>query len=298
MQLYESLALFVALCWASSGLITVMPAQHLGTFGFSRWRIIFAALLLILITTILQRWHGFAPQHLIYFILSGFLGIFIGDSLLFACLNIMGPRRAMVLFASNALFTVLFASLLLSESFSFASALGGLILISGVMLAIFYGKRTGNTHPWEQDKSKLTLGITLGIAAAICQAIGSILAKPAMDEGADPIAASAIRLTIAALLHIFLRLVWPSMTQVKNPMTQNIAVRLMLSSAIGMGLGMTLLLLAMQKGNVGTVATLSATSPVLVLPMLWFFYKQAPPIGAWVGASLCVLGTAILILTS
>ena len=297
MQLYEFLALFVAFCWASSGLITVAPAQHLGTFGFSRWRMISAATILFLITTVMQRWDGFTSDHLAYFLLSGFVGIFIGDTLLFACLNIMGPRRAMILFASNALFTVLLAYLFLSETISWLSLIGATILIFGVMLAIFHGKRTGNTHPWEQDRQKLSLGIILGLTAALCQAIGSILAKPAMDDGADPMAASAIRLSAAACLHIGLFLLLPKKTASLNPMTASIAARLVFSSTVGMGIGMTVLLLAMQMGDVGIVATLSATSPVLVLPMLWFFYKQSPPLGAWLGAGFCVGGTALILLS-
>jgi drug/metabolite transporter (DMT)-like permease len=44
------------------------------------------------------------------------------------------------------------------------------------------------------------------------------------------------------------------------------------------------------------VATiLSATTPVILLPLLWITIRQAPAAGAWLGAVLTVLGTALLI---
>jgi len=58
---------------------------------------------------------------------------------------------------------------------------------------------------------------------------------------------------------------------------------------------MTLVLLALEKGDVGMVAILSSVSPILVLPLLWFQLKRAPALGAWVGASLTVVGTALIL---
>ena len=46
-----------------------------------------------------------------------------------------------------------------------------------------------------------------------------------------------------------------------------------------MGVGMTLVLLALEKGDVGMVAILSSVSPILVLPLLWFQLKRAPATG-------------------
>jgi uncharacterized membrane protein len=65
---------------------------------------------------------------------------------------------------------------------------------------------------------------------------------------------------------------------------------------IGMGLGMSLILLALQHGNVGMVGILSSVSPVLVLPLLWWHLGRAPATGAWWGASLTVVGTILVLI--
>ena len=59
---------------------------------------------------------------------------------------------------------------------------------------------------------------------------------------------------------------------------------------------MTLLLFALSGGNVGIVSTLSATSPVIILPMLWLKTGERPAGGAWVGAALVVIGMGFIFL--
>ena len=63
----------------------------------------------------------------------------------------------------------------------------------------------------------------------------------------------------------------------------------------GMGLGMGLLLWALRDGPVGSVGVLSGLSPVLILPMLWWTFRSAPAPGAWIGAAVAVLGTAMVV---
>jgi drug/metabolite transporter (DMT)-like permease len=69
-----------------------------------------------------------------------------------------------------------------------------------------------------------------------------------------------------------------------------------LNGFVGMGLGMTFILMALQKGDVGMVAILSSVTPVLVLPIMWWQLRRAPAWGAWLGAGLTVVGTALILL--
>jgi drug/metabolite transporter (DMT)-like permease len=62
-----------------------------------------------------------------------------------------------------------------------------------------------------------------------------------------------------------------------------------------MALGMTLILQAMRHGQAGLVAVLSSVTPVLILPLLWLVYRRRPALGAWVGASFAVAGTALIL---
>lgn len=59
---------------------------------------------------------------------------------------------------------------------------------------------------------------------------------------------------------------------------------------------MTLLLYALSGGKAGIGSTLSATSPVILLPMLWARTGERPAAGAWAGAALVVAGMALILL--
>ena len=62
-----------------------------------------------------------------------------------------------------------------------------------------------------------------------------------------------------------------------------------------MVIGMTLILQALKTGDAGLIGMLSSVSPVLVVPLLWLVYKRRPAVGAWIGASLTVAGTVLIL---
>ncbi|MCF9489906.1 EamA family transporter, partial [Vibrio parahaemolyticus] len=64
---------------------------------------------------------------------------------------------------------------------------------------------------------------------------------------------------------------------------------------LAMAVGMTLILYALREGNVGMVALLSSTTPIMLLPILWVYTKQRPNRFAWLGALVAVMGTGILV---
>jgi drug/metabolite transporter (DMT)-like permease len=66
------------------------------------------------------------------------------------------------------------------------------------------------------------------------------------------------------------------------------------TAMIGLLLGMTLFLYALQGPATGIVATLSATSPVIILPLLWLRTGQRPSGLSWLGAGLAVLGLGLI----
>jgi drug/metabolite transporter (DMT)-like permease len=67
-----------------------------------------------------------------------------------------------------------------------------------------------------------------------------------------------------------------------------------LTALIGLLLGMTLFLYALQGSQTGIIATLSATSPVIILPLLWLRTGQRPSATSWAGAALAVAGLALI----
>lgn len=292
---YDFLALAAAACWAVSSLLSASAARHLGAFAYSRWRMFCVSLMLWAAAMVTGGWASLSTPALGVMAASGLIGIFIGDTALYAAMNRLGPRRASVLFATHALFSVLLGFALFDERIGAQALAGGVLLVGGVMTAIFFGKRGNETHAWEQDNGSLWPGIALGLLSALCQSVATLMVKPVMEGNVDPVAASAVRMTTAFAAHM--ALLWCGLAVAKPLQRINWPVfgMVALNAFLAMGVGMTLILLALRHGEVGMVAMLSSVSPVLVLPLLWLIMKRRPASGAWVGALVTVIGTALIV---
>ena len=226
---------------------------------------------------------------------SGVIGIFIGDTALFACMNRLGPRRSGVLFATHALFSAVIAWWWLGETLWGWALVGSGLLVGGVMLAIVWGRRGDEQHGWEQTRGRLLVGVGLGLLAALCQSVATLMLKPLMTSGIDAVAGSAMRMSMALVAHVLLLSSGWRGARVQAPMRWRDAGLTFASAAVAMALGMTLILEAMRHGQAGLVAILSSVTPILILPALWLVYRRRPAAGAWLGAGLAVVGTALLL---
>jgi len=184
---------------------------------------------------------------------------------------------------------------LLGERMSLQAFAGAVLTLLGVMTAIVLGRHKDETHAWEADSGHVGAGVALALLAALCQAVGSLIAKPVMALQVDPVMASAVRVTVATSAHFVLLAAGFSASRAHQAATPRVLAQTAMNGFIAMGIGMTLVLLALEKGDVGMVAILSSVSPILVLPLLWFQLKRAPAPGAWVGATLTVVGTALIL---
>ncbi|ARV20169.1 hypothetical protein AEP_03246 [Curvibacter sp. AEP1-3] len=292
---YDWLALGAAACWALTGLISAPQARHLGAFAFTRWRMGLVFVMLAPVVLFNGAWHSISGAQALVLIASGLIGIFVGDTALFASMNRLGPRRTGVLFATHALFSALLGFLVLDERMGTQAILGGALVVGGVMTAIALGSRKDESHALEQIRGHVPSGVALGLVAALCQATGSLIAKPVMASGVDPVAATVLRVGATCAAHLALLWGGAQLARTQNPLSWPVVGKVALSGMIGMGLGMSLILLALQHGNVGMVGILSSVSPVLVLPLLWWHLGRSPAKGAWWGAGLTVVGTILVL---
>lgn len=300
MPLAELSGLVAALCWTISSLMAPGLIQRFGTMRFNTVRIMIASVILLFISLVTQRFNASLWLHADLIILSGVLGIFLGDTMLFTAVHRLGPRRTGVIFATNAPMSILLGWLFLNEHLSLNQLFACGLVLSGVVIAILFGKRQ-SLHAWEQTKGKLSVGILMALGGALGQASGALLSKPALLDGADPIAVSALRVTTGAVAlmlayGLFYRHRQPEHAIPFSQLTRQDFIGIAALATIGMVIGMSVLVWGVGNANVGIVTTLSAVVPVLILPGLWITTGQRPTFGAWLGAILVVTGAALIIL--
>jgi drug/metabolite transporter (DMT)-like permease len=240
-------------------------------------------------TLIVGDWRTLTGSQIGFLSLSGFLSVIIAGLAYFNAIYLAGPRVTALLFSLTSPFALLAGYLVLGETVSLQQGLGIAVVLAGVTLAVGGGRR-----PAEPRAKRPWLGIAFGTLAALGQALGTLAARPAMESGAEPIAAIAIRMGTAAIF--FAGLLLLPIPRLHRPYAFSArdlgaaAVAAFFSAA----LATALLMSALAEGKVGIVSTLSSMTPVLILPMVWIRSGVAPTPRAWFGAALAVAGTALI----
>ena len=137
MLIYYLIAILAAFCWSVSSLISADIARNIGGLAFNRIRLFFVSLMLIAFTIYQDTWNTIHNDFFFTIIISGIIGIFVGDTLLFIALQKIGPRRNNILFSLAAPFTVMLNIFFLNEVMTFVNLLGCLIVFFGVVMIKF-----------------------------------------------------------------------------------------------------------------------------------------------------------------
>ncbi len=289
LPLHELAALGTATCWALTGLIAADAVRMIGPFYFNLLRQGFVTLLLAGIT--LLTFSGDLPdwQAAALLAVSGVIGILLGDTFNFAAVGRLGPRRAGAIFALNAPMAAVLGWAILGEKLPLLAVIGIGVTAAGVALAIM-GRPALNAHRLEQTQGAVMLGVLFGLGAALGQALGALIAKPVMTAGIDPYFASLLRVGASGLMMGLIAPFGPP----RPPLTTKALVITAVTAVIGLLIGMTLLLYALKGAETGIISTLSATSPIIILPLMWLRTGQRPSPLSWAGGALAVLGLALI----
>ena len=292
--IHEFAALGTATCWAITGLISADAVRSLGAFHFNLIRQGLVTVLLGLIVVATGAWAGQTWTTIAVLAASGVIGILIGDTLNFAAVGRIGPRRAGAVFALNAPMAALLGWVVLGEALSLQAVAGICMTAGGVAVAIL-GRPRADAHRLETVQGLLLTGLLFGLGAAFGQAAGSLIARPIMHGGIDPYLASLFRVGASGLT---MGLLSATAFAPARPavITQNALILTVATAIIGLLIGMTLFLYALQGSQTGIIATLSATSPVIILPLLWLRTGQRPTLLSFVGAAMAVAGLGLIFL--
>jgi drug/metabolite transporter (DMT)-like permease len=290
--IHELAALGTATCWAMTGIIASDAIRALGAFHFNLIRQVFVTLVLAAVvlmsgTLSLPKWQGTAVLAV-----SGVVGILLGDTLNFAAVGRLGPRRAGAVFALNAPMAAVLGWLVLGERLVGQAWAGIAVTVAGVALAIL-GRPASGAHRLEEVWGGLGIGVLFGLGAAFGQATGALIARPWMAGGLDAYVGSLIRVGASGLV-MGLVATMPFAPPRPRVVSRRVLILTGATALIGLLLGMTLFLFALQGSQTGIIATLSATSPVIILPLLWLRTGQRPSALSWAGALLAVIGLALI----
>jgi drug/metabolite transporter (DMT)-like permease len=308
----EAFAIASALCIALSSMFLSELKGRVPLIQLARWQMLATFAMTGLVSLGVGGWRTVGPGEFWLLAASSVSGIAIASITYFGTIYVVGPRITALLFSLTSPFALALGYLALGETINGWQGLGVALVLGGIVLAIGIPRRflkRGDSAPAMPVVAPATMplstasapplrgrlwpGIALGVVTAVGQAVGSLLARPAMAAGVEPFTAMALRSGLAAV--IFVALAATPVGAGSRSAFRFGALALALGSAfVGTSLGMSLLMAALHRGSVGIVSTLSSMTPVLILPMVWIRSRERPPAAAWCGALLAVAGTALI----
>ncbi|GLH73568.1 hypothetical protein GETHLI_20700 [Geothrix limicola] len=287
----ESAALLTAACWALNSVCFTVAGRRVGSASVNLGRLLMALAAMILVHQValgspfpLQA----GAARLGWLGASGLIGFALGDAVLFEAFVLIGARLSMLLMTLSPIFSALLAWMFFRQSLSLAKILAMVVTLAGIAWVVWDGgEQEAHPHLWR--------GILLGIGGAFGQSVGMIFSLFGLAGGFSPISANLIRVsagTIALLLYFGatgrLRGTLGSMRDGRA--TAFIA----LGALTGPVLGVVLSLIAISRSSMGVAATLMSLSPVILLPVSHFTFKEKVGGHAILGTLLALAGAAAL----
>jgi len=292
----EIVALITAVCWSFTSLLFTVAGKRVGSRVVNRVRLLLAMPFLAIAHLLLQgevlpihaalsRWGWLGS--------SAIIGLVMGDGLLFYAFTLIGTRLSMLLMTLAPVISTLMAWVFLDETLSLVEISAVIVTLSSVAWVV---SERDNSGPVNSDPKNYVIGVLCGIGGAFGQALGLILSKQGMAGDFPALSASLIRVSVAAVVIWLWALaqgqVRPTIEGLRN---QRACWALLGGSVIGPFIGMTLSLAAVQLTHVGIASTLMSLSPVLLLPLVHWIFKERISQRAIVGTVAAMVGVAMIL---
>ncbi|MCX6137020.1 MAG: DMT family transporter [Ignavibacteriales bacterium] len=290
----EISALTTAVLWSGSSLAFADATKRVGSFYVNMTRLLFAAVLLSLTVVVFRLDVFLKTSQFSYLIVSGMFGLVFGDTFLFRAYRYNSARITMLLMSASPAVAAVLAYFVLHERLSAWGILGIAVTLAGIFFVVL--EQSG------RSSVRMTIsgaGLLYGFLAAIGQGAGLIFGKMAFNEGPiNGFVAAAVRVVSATIILLPVAMM---SRHYKKPLevfrNDRRALRAtIVGSILGPFLGITASLLAVAYTDVGIAATLIATVPIIMLPLVRVIYKERLSSKAVIGAFIAVAGVAILFL--
>jgi drug/metabolite transporter (DMT)-like permease len=294
----EIVALSVSIAWAGTSTLFTLAGRKVGSVVTNRVRLIFAVVFLSVTHWVIHAepipMHV-EPMRLFWLALSGVIGLVIGDAMLFQALVWVGPRISMLLMSLSPIFAGLASWVVLGEPLSGFQFLAITVTIGGIVWVIWERGANGEQHGYNRNYLR---GILFGLGGALGQALGLVTSKLGLYGEFSALSGTLIRMATAAIIMWVLALVQgQALATIKRVQHHRQALSLILGGAFfGPFLGVWLSLVAVQRAKVGIASTLMSLSPIVLLPISYFVFKERINLSKVLGTIVALSGVAMLFL--
>ncbi|MDP4160101.1 MAG: DMT family transporter [Bacillota bacterium] len=292
-HLGEFAALMTAFCWTLSATAFEVAGKRVGSLSVNLIRLIFAFVLISgynLFTRGMVLPLDASGSTWFWLICSGLIGFVLGDLFLFQAYVEVGSRISLLIMSIVPPITAIAGFLILGERITLMSTLGMVITLGGIALVILM-KDLG------EKKVKLShslKGLTFAFLGACGQAFGLVLSKLGMGTF-DPFAATQIRIIAGIFGFIIVITLLKGWGTLYTALNDKKSLKwISIGSVFGPFLGVSLSLYAVQLAPTGIVSTLTSITPILIIPVSVFLFKEKVRPQEILGAFISLVGVSLL----
>lgn len=301
----EIFALATALCWAGSSMSFAYASRAVGGLPVNHFRLFVAVPVLALLAWLLtgQWWPSHvAEDRVLLLVMSGLVGLVLGDIGFFHALAVLGPRVSSVVMSCWPALTVVIEMARGHVPTAWV-VLGILTTVLGVAIVLLRSREGTSWNPGMTRRQWAT-GFAGAVIGALGQAGGVVLARAAMANGPDlpdglsPLQATVVRMAAAAVgMQCVAAVHRRPLALARVCRDRRVVGAALLGALFGPIVGVWLSMAATHHAHdVGVAASLMATTPIFLMPIsIWLYGARIGWLGG-IGTVLAVAGAVLLFL--
>ena len=288
LNLGDFYAILTALCWSCGVIFFEITGRVLNSLQISLLKNIVGVLGFISFI-ILQGdpFPDFIGQEYLILIISGIIGVAIGDILFLASLRRIGSSLSAIVSTGYTISIFILAFLMFGEVISFISYLGGVLVIIGVVIGTI-------DRDLERTPKEILYGVSFGLLANLCTAYSVLLLRPIMDvHPVVPIA--LVRFSIGMIISAFGILYLNGKLALKETILKGFSNYNLLAGAFfGTFLSVIFWLAGFKYTLAGRAAIYNQLSTIFIILLASVFLNQHMTKRKWVAVSLALMGSFVV----
>ena len=288
LNLGDFYAILTALCWSCGVIFFEIAGRVLNSLQISLLKNIVGVLGFISFI-ILQGdpFPDFIGQEYFILIISGIIGVAIGDILFLASLRRIGSSLSAIVSTGYTISIFILAFLMFGEVISFISYIGGVLVILGVVIGTI-------DRDLERTPKEILYGVSFGLLANLCTAYSVLLLRPIMDvHPVLPIA--LVRFSIGMIISAFGILYLNGKLALRETILKGFSNYNLLAGAFfGTFLSVIFWLAGFKFTLAGRAAIYNQLSTIFIILLASVFLNQQMTKRKWVAVSLALMGSFIV----
>jgi len=235
-----------------------------------------------------------------YLCISGITGLVIGDYFGFHCLAILGAKHYSILNTIAPGAALGFSFVIIGERLDFIGILGMAISIGGMIWFVLASDTKEMEKHQVHEYKNISKGVLFGVLSGLCQGLQMTLAKKAIagESSLTALHATWIRLlgaTVAYFIFTFLTGKFNEKVLLPIRKEKSTMLQATLASIFGLVLSIVLVMWSLALCKVAVTETIISLSPIVVMPMAYFLYKEKMTAKTFFAGIVSIFGVYVLV---